>query len=414
MRLTLFAVPLVVAACSSSGGSTSPASAAGGDGGVAGGDDGGSFQHDIVLSMSLNVPAGKELHQCQYVKAPTTADVQIGALSHQYTPGSHHFLVWDTDLNDIPADMTGQQDCTNGDEKIYEHTRGFLYGAQVPTGSVVLPSGVGYKLPAGHVVMLNVHFLNATTRDIASTASVGLDLAKGAVTTAAGFLLFYDPFIDLPAHGKATTGMRCAVPSDVTLLTGFSHYHQRGTAMKAYDDPSMTAQATDTVYASHDWEHPDGITPGTVLRAGTVFRFGCDYDNTQSDTEIFQGPNVQTSEMCVFAGMYYPRDAEFEQCAKASFVGFGTKACGDLEPCVSQCPPGDAPQFSGGGPKVGPCWERCIASGCDGATDALLPLVGCIGQNCQQACGQDKSACNACAQAKCGQQAQACAAQACK
>jgi len=378
MRRALLASSVVLFACSSS--STSATNQAQTDGG------GDAFVHDIVLSMSLTVPAGVELHQCQYVKIPTTTDVEVSTMAHQYTEGSHHFLVWDTNLTDIPAGMTGQYDCTNGDEPVYKPVTGIIYGAQVPTGSTIFPQGVGVKITAGHVVMLNTHFLNPSQKDIASTAKFGMDIAKSPIATQAGFLLWYDQFIDLPAGAKASAGMRCAVPQDVTLLTGFSHYHQHGTGMTAYSDPSMTTPSTKPIYTSSNWEHPDEIAPGTVLKGGSAFRFICNYDNTSGTTEIIQGPNVKTSEMCAFFGLYYPKlDPNFEGCGTSSFVGTGTQSCSQEQACVSMCPASDAPQYSTGGAKIGACWQRCVAAACDGATDALLSgnAQTCAAQKCQ-------------------------------
>src|SRR5262245_56392613 len=94
----------VFAGCSSS--SPSPAS---------GSPDGGSsFQHDLVVSMELTVTAGQELHQCQFVALPTDTEVNVIRFAHRYSTGSHHFLVFATDLDTVPGDLQGQYDCTNG------------------------------------------------------------------------------------------------------------------------------------------------------------------------------------------------------------------------------------------------------------------------------------------------------------
>src|SRR5437868_13473305 len=52
------------------------------------------FDHEVVLSMSLTVPSGAELHQCQFVQLPAGADLSVVRIAHQYTPGSHHFLLY--------------------------------------------------------------------------------------------------------------------------------------------------------------------------------------------------------------------------------------------------------------------------------------------------------------------------------
>src|SRR3954466_3167091 len=72
----------------------------------------------LTLSMSLTVPSGAELHQCQLVALPTATDIEASGMSDEYTAGSHHFLLFETDLGSIPPDLTGQYDCTRGDEPV--------------------------------------------------------------------------------------------------------------------------------------------------------------------------------------------------------------------------------------------------------------------------------------------------------
>lgn len=63
------------------------------------------FQHDIVVSMALDVKPGQERHVCQLVALPNDADANVVSISHDYTMGSHHFLLFTTDLDTIPAEL---------------------------------------------------------------------------------------------------------------------------------------------------------------------------------------------------------------------------------------------------------------------------------------------------------------------
>jgi hypothetical protein len=370
------------------------------------------FQHDIVLSMHLTVGPGEELHQCQFFALPNDADVNAIRISHAYTPGSHHFLIYITDLDTIPDDLTGQYDCTRGDEPVMMHAKGILYAAQTPRGDTPFPAQVGLPLKAHQVLMLMTHYLNPSTAPIAAKVSAGFDVgAPDQTPILAGFFIFYQPFIDLPPQAAATAGMRCNVPVDLTMITASTHYHQRGTGMRVWLDPSPGTPAPATFYETHDWEHSTSFEGPMPLPAGSAVRFQCDYMNTDVN-EVFQGPNATTSEMCVFAGLYYPKvTVPFETCTGRSLLGTGTHNCSDQLTCIQGCPPEDTPHFTRAGVLVGPCWERCVASGCQGATDALLPATQCIGNNCQAECAAGN--CNSCAIAKCLDQLTACYAQAC-
>jgi hypothetical protein len=414
--LASFSLAALVA-CSSS--SDSPAGNPGTDGGTDGGGDGGSdFKHDVVLSMSLTVPAGGELHQCQFVQVPPVAggDLNVVRFAHQYTPGSHHFLIYQTDLTSIPSDLTGQYDCTQGDEPVMVHSRGIMYAAQSAKGDFPLPTGVGVKITAGSVLMFQTHYINASKKDLPARVDLGLDVAPAeTIKQNAGFLIFYDPFIDLPVHGKASSGIRCDVPGDINLINAFTHYHQRGTGMKVYVDSSKTTPSDTPFFQTNDWEHPADYVGPTTIKGGSVVRFQCDYDNTTGADEIFQGPNAQTSEMCVFAGLYYPAvpaDSSWKNCRRPSIIGTGTKACIDVGTCIQSCPASDFPVETWSGARVGPCFERCVASGCDGAFDALLPLQTCGAKNCSAECGAGK--CTECLASKCSAELGSCSSQTCK
>jgi NAD-dependent dihydropyrimidine dehydrogenase PreA subunit len=414
MRTQLLLVSALLVACSSHSDSPAPTADAGTPDADSAAEPDGGPENTLTMSIQLAVPPATELHRCQFVELPSDKDVEAVAMSHVYTAGSHHFLLFQTDLDAIPPDLAGQYDCVNGDEPIMLHTHGVLYGGQSPTGAVSLPPGVGLGLKAHQVLMMQAHYINTTSDVIDSTVSMTFTTGPAdAIETQAGFLVFYDPFIDLPPQSPASSSIRCNVPEDVTIVMASTHYHQRGTSMSVWNDPAPSALATEPFYTTHDWQHAMNFVGPMNLAQGSVVRFRCDYLNTDT-LEVFQGPNATTSEMCVFGAVYYPkRDDDFAYCDHLSVVGSSTDSCAALASCVQTCPGEDAPHRTPGGVNVGPCWERCVARGCDGAPDALLDLTACIGAMCQEECAAGGDACAACAAAKCTPAYLACAAQTC-
>jgi hypothetical protein len=372
------------------------------------------FDHDVVVSMSLTVNAGEELHKCQFVTIPTDSEIEVVAFSHKYTTGSHHFLVFATDLETIPPDMEGQYDCVNGDEPVMQHTRGILYGAQSAAATFPLPAGVGFKLKARQVLMLQAHYINPTASPLEANIRAGFDTAPASqIREHAGFMLFYDPFIYVPAQSTASSGIRCSVPSAINVITSSTHYHQRGTRMRVWIDPSMSETSDAPFHETHDWEHSEDFHGPLAVAAGSAFRFECSYTNPEA-VDVFQGPNAATSEMCVLFGLYYPQlPGDFEGCADLSINGMGKQSCNDVLSCVQGCPGSDAPRFTNGGVIVGSCWERCMAGGCPGAVDKLLPATICIGERCATECDAGDDACVACATTMCPTEIGGCVSQTC-
>jgi hypothetical protein len=364
--------------------------------------------------MHLSVPPGTELHQCQLVALPSETDIESIGMSHSYTIGSHHFLLFATNLDSIPSDLTGQYDCTRGDEPIMQHATGILYGGQSPDGHVTFPPGVGLKVKAKQIFMMQAHYLNPAGHAIDATINMSFTkAAAGSVTTEAGFLIFYDPFIYLAPQAAASSAISCPVTGDITLMYGFTHYHQRGKAMKVWNDPDATTQAADPFHETNDWEHPADFVGSKTLAKGSFVRLQCDYVNPDAN-DVFQGPNAATSEMCVYAGLYYPKlGGQFPFCENLSIVGRGTDTCLTQASCLNDCPVEDIPQFVPGGVLVGPCWEKCVANGCRGATDTALTLSKCVDSSCHAECAAGPTECSTCATSKCATEFGACAAHTC-
>lgn len=408
----MVSVGCAVVGCSSS--SSSPAAPSGDAGTDARAL--GPGQSTITFTMQQKVPAGAETHQCMYVTAPQGLSF-IVAGKHVYTTGSHHLLLFRTDLTSIPAGMDKPADCyESASGGFMSHVRGVVYGAQTPTGEIQYPDGVGLQLDAGAVLMMQTHYLNPEAKDLDARADVTLTVSDGTgITQHAGILFFYDPFIDVPAGSKgARASMRCGIRSDITLLTATSHYHKRGNDYAAYVDPASGPDATAPFYTSTDWDHPPSLAKPMQIAAGSRIRFSCGYDNTGGAQEYFQGQSAADNEMCMFTGVYYPAMSLKDDLCMASPDGFGsgTAACGTLLSCMKGCP--GKLQLGAGQPDVDPCFQKCFALSCPTASGKLIALGNCTSAKCATECADSTSAaCSTCAQASCLAEASACVTDTC-
>ena len=66
----------------------------------------------VSLTMKLAVPAGAELFKCQFMKMPKVREGEsyVIGVSHKYDPGSHHFIVYRTDVKTMEPGMEQQVD----------------------------------------------------------------------------------------------------------------------------------------------------------------------------------------------------------------------------------------------------------------------------------------------------------------
>jgi hypothetical protein len=400
-----------------SGSSTSPSASHTPDGGGGGDFDSGFAPlapSPTTWVMKATVPASGEIFKCQYVTMPGGTGWVVGGNS-EYTVGSHHLLVYQTDLTTIPAGEDGVGDCYEGTGADYMgHIRGVVYGAQTPTAGYMLPSGIGIPYAQGAVLMIQVHYLNATSSSVEAEADIHLDVTTTGVATNAGTLFFYDPFIDVPAGATATASMRCPIPQSITILGASSHYHARGVGYQAYLDPPAGPPATKPFYTSDNWASPDIAALDMVVPAGSHIRYYCDYDNSQGAQEYIQGPSAATNEMCMFTGLYYPAlPLADEECLAGDEVGTGTATCMTTFDCLAACPPVDGGGSGATFIDYSECEQRCVVASCPNTSGPLQAYISCIDDDCQSACAgstlsNPTSACTSCVAASCASQYEGC------
>lgn len=332
----------------------------------------------IQLKMSTTIAASTEDERCQFVQ--TTDEMWVNQQEIRYTPGSHHFILWQTPYTSIPTtDKAGNQvdtsavfQCLDGPPGNWL-VDGLLGGAQSPdqpTFGGDFPPGVAIHIPAGSILIMDLHVLNASTSPLDVTVLMNLDtIPHSQVKQEGGIYFFYNPFIRIPANGKSSARMSCPVPNDVTLVNGQTHMHKQGLGgVVNLEDTS--GKSLQQLYQTNLWTDPPVTVwhaPPMNLQAGQQIDYQCNYQNP-GDTDILQGLSAKTNEMCVWTGAYYPRDTAFEYCN-------GSGGWGNL---------GKAATFIGTGTADGPTTMSCL----NGAVAAAMTpnfndvLYGCVVDSC--------------------------------
>jgi hypothetical protein len=371
----------------------------------------------IVLRMGANVPADTDSYHCRYVALKGDDGFLIGA-SHSFSSATHHLLAFDTDLPAIPAGQDVERDCFAPDD-VMAHARAEIYATQSRTGVFTLPSGVGVPLRAGEVLLMQVHYLNATSADLDATATLTIATAMDASLRRAGEFFFADPFIDVLPGQRGSAAMRCTFPASVTLLSTAVYAHRHSVDFAAYLDPANEAVATTPFYHAPGYANPLPIHTVLPVAAGSHVRMACAYQNSGGSGELLQGVSNDRDEQCILSGIYYPGlGGDVDTCrTSADEFGTGNATCTQTLACVDACPPSSAPPSDLGlgrdGP-VDPCWQRCIVASCPDASALLFALRRCQLAACVNECGGDAgNACATCQQSRCPSEAAACSADTC-
>jgi hypothetical protein len=292
-----------------------------GGGGGSGGSSGGTFSVSIG---PIPVPHGKETTQCILIKMPTTVEQDIVVIQTALAPGSHHLIAYRSDAtqeNLTPTPCSSFEGVLNGEAPIFI--------ADSAASTMKLPTGVSYHFPAGQMLRLEAHYINAsTTTDIQG---------MGTVTFTPGAAMTYQP-ADIMMCGSVKSlscqtggGIAAGQPNvalpvgtyrggssvDLTKLKVFgltSHEHSRGSGVKIWKASASSPTATQ-LYDNPDWSNP----PLTVydddhllsFATGEGLSWQCSYDTSAETKKMCFGESAANNEMCFIWAYYYPSVGRF-------------------------------------------------------------------------------------------------------
>jgi copper type II ascorbate-dependent monooxygenase-like protein len=345
----------------------------------------------VQIKMTSTLEAGLETERCMFYRVPAEG-LYVNRQEIRYTPGSHHVLLFKTPYTDIPTttlrgetiDTSGVFDCgANGATGDWE-VQGVAGGAQSaagPPGIEGLPTDTALKIDGGTLLLVNAHYLNASDKPLEAEIYINVYTIPAAqVTREAGIFFMYDPFIRVPAQSASVAREVCAVSKDVTLVNAQSHMHARGVSYVANLLDASGAQLRE-LYTTNTWQHviSKRMDPPVQISAGQLIDFRCNYMN--NETRVISQGRTTRDEMCMFLGLYYPKDTKSEICSMtddwsgrylgANWIGSGTAAglatagclqaatadtaaMGDFDGCVVNACPAISAETSNA--------ARCLAS----------------------------------------------------
>ena len=347
----------------------------------------------ISISLTTTVPAGSEIYRCRYLTLPP-GERDIVRFEHEYTEGSHHILLYPTDLTPTEASrFDADFDCNSvGDLGQV----GLAYGAdEQPTGSMEYPEGVGLRLGSEQVVLLESHYLNSSDSDLEATVTVRMIPSEQPVEVLAGNLFYYNYAILIPPEpGEATSTMGCDLPEEINLLFASSHMHRRGTLHQS--ELVLRDGTRNMLHQTSDWASPmaNVFSPALKVPAGSRIEFGCNYRNDLPHV-VTEGESADTDEMCMFIASYWPKQSpEVEACVGGTSgpMVSGSNTCIETLQCAEAAT--TYVEF-----------QECIVEGCAGSSAAVHEFLICLEET---GCDSDE-----CIETNCASQALACAAANC-
>lgn len=379
------------------------------------------------LRMVSELESGTETERCMLFQVGPEG-LAYNRTQIEYTSGSHHVLLLETSYKTMPTedkhgvklDPTKVHDCESGGPERWDVTR-VVAGSQNFDGDNALdelPEGVAIKIEPGTVLLMNTHYLNATSSALKTDARINFyTVPPESVKEEAGALFYYNPFIHIRAHSENSARMSCPVAKDIKLLNMQSHMHKRGVGYVANltDEHGGLIQE---LYTNDQWE---GVPiqrygEGLEIKAGQSLDYRCDYKNPE-DRDIVQGLTT-ADEMCMLIGVYYPRDDNLENCEdengdrNGTWIGSGTALCGDTFKCVLDA-------LKGPEDEAAARYFGCVVDACPGAASEVSALVRCqisVGYGaCDSPCESlTDPSCMDCLLSACSSEITACGASKCE
>lgn len=286
----------------------------------------------------VSVAPGVEGTKCIWVKVPASAAIPVRQIHNTLSPTSHHLIVYKDDMHTTeqatPVDCQPFTGALNASGMIAP-----IAITQTHDDTIDLPPGVAYRLNAGQMVKIEMHYINSSDAPAMAEASVDLVVADPAsIHDEAGVLFAGSPDIDIPAGAVRSVHAFLPLPPSLDLsaanvfaITG--HTHRLGTGVQVAVGASPTGPMT-SVYAPQPFVWSEPLTqkqdPPFSVPSGGGFDFTCTYHNTNTSGDAVKFGESANDEMCFFWAYYWP--------SQGSRVCFHTDQFGGHDVC---CPSDD-------------------------------------------------------------------------
>lgn len=250
--------------------------------------------YQVILPVVHALQPGADTEMCTWTDLVVDHDVDVRAVQAFQTAGGHHVVLYTTTKTQ-PAGTT--RICTDDDMATFRFSAGS--GGEGQYGKNEAPGDLVYRVPAGSQIVLNHHYINATTQVRDAQSAMNIWLADPGMTyRLSGSLAIVDTSLNIPP-GNSTMDIHCTMPRDFKAWYLIPHMHAYGTRITV---THVSAAATETLFDVTPWSpaftfHPPELRKDPdaplVFAAGDQLNVHCEWDNTTANPMTFG------IEMCV-------------------------------------------------------------------------------------------------------------------
>jgi hypothetical protein len=281
-----------------------------------------------IGTPKFDVPAGMEIQDCYFIAMPADKETWVQKIQIGQNPGTHHMNIFrrgtQVNLWGNPGDVVHGAECWKSpnwaDWPLVANSQ--ISDPSAPINNWQLPDGVAMKFEPGEVVMLQTHYVNATTQVTPGVGHVLVNFTtidKSKVQHELGTLFATNQGIRACPGQRPSFTATCnfARDGDVTVIAANSHFHSRGVYFSISVNDPVTGTVGPKFYENTDWQNPkwDNTLHVTIPKNGGV-EYECDYavpadacGNPNDECCFTFGGFVETQEHCNVFVYYYPRQS---------------------------------------------------------------------------------------------------------
>jgi hypothetical protein len=283
----------------------------------------------------FDVGPGVDTQRCLFFSVPgdPTQEVWVNKYEIAQPVGSHHMNLFRVktikNLSGNPGDEVIDGECYNSSN--WSDWPLVVNSQQPSNTSWQLPDGVGAKFQGGELLMLQTHFVNATTQKTPGNAHVRVNFWTMTQPAAneLGTVFATNQNIEVcPGDVGRTFTKSCQFPgtNPIHVIAANGHFHSRGTLFQMFAEDPMGVEGA-KFYESHVWDDPPMMRSGegepdlATLDAGGRFEWKCTYDfpsdpnacgadknGNPTPTCCYEfGPRVDINEHCNAFVYYWPK-----------------------------------------------------------------------------------------------------------
>ncbi len=284
----------------------------------------------ITLSTgTVEVPYGSEVQNCFFFEIPIDEPIYVNQIDFAQAVGSHHMNLFRVktiqNLDGAPGEAVMGGECW----KSTNWADWPLVANSQNAGEVDwrLPEGVALRFEPHEKIMLQSHYVNASTQQTPGYGEVTVNLnfvPKTQIQYELGTVFATNQDIEVcpgEAQKKFTDTCKIAQDHPVTIVAANGHFHSRGDRFTMNVWNAETG-GSNLFYDSTRWDEPDFTRDLAVpVPQGGGFQWTCEFSarddecgDPANDCCFTFGGKVEYQEHCNSFVYYYPKSESDKVC----------------------------------------------------------------------------------------------------